>query len=64
MSTMDLLDTILVSQLPPVDASRPALLSRARLAWSRRRVEVSFERALRRADPTEHQDLLVLNRRR
>lgn len=64
MTTMDLLDTVLVSQLPPVGASRPDLFSRARLAWRRRRIEVSFERALRRADPTEHQDLLALNRRR
>lgn len=63
-TTFDVLDPVLVSDLPPVGSQRPTVLARLRDELARRRVERSFERALRAADPAQASDLLALARRR
>lgn len=63
-TTFDVLDPVLASDLPPVGAHSPSLFSRLRDELARRRVERSFERALREADPAQAGDLLALARRR
>lgn len=63
-TTFNGLDPVLVSDLPPVGVKHPGLLARLRAELAQRRVERSFERALREADPALAGDLLALNRRR
>ena len=60
--TFDILDPILVSDLPPVRPTVP-FLARLRTEVSRRRMERQFERALRTAGHDEQHDLLALARR-
>ena len=61
--TFEQLGPVLVSDLPPVGPSRPALFSRLRSAISLRLAERRFEAALRHAAPGEHSDLLAAARR-
>ena len=60
--TFDVLDPVLVSDLPPVRPTVP-FLARLRAEVSRRRMERQFERALRTAGHDEQHDLLTLARR-
>jgi hypothetical protein len=58
---------VLVSDLPPVASPLPGLLDawtgRLRVRFTEARNRRSFERAVRLAGPSEHNDLLVQARR-
>ena len=62
-TTFDVLDPVLVSDLPPTGEPRQSLIARLRDDLARRRVERDFERAVRSADPAQLSDLMALVRR-
>jgi hypothetical protein len=64
VDTVDTLGPVLVSELPASSAPvRPTLLARLREELAARRESGAFERAIRRAGPSEHGDLMALHRR-